>query len=136
MSLFIPARRATLLLPSPSVDDPNRKHLFIILTDPVGDKQEVLLVSASSVKKNLPHDTSCLLYPGDHEFIRHPSYVVYNMPRIETAPSLIKGAKLGQLIPKGMIGEDVFTRICQGLLDSTRTPLRIKRFYESSRQRS
>ena len=34
MSLFVPFRRATLLIPTGAAHDPDRKHLFIVLTDP------------------------------------------------------------------------------------------------------
>jgi hypothetical protein len=35
MTLFVPFKRATLLVPSGPANDPDRKHLFVLLTDPV-----------------------------------------------------------------------------------------------------
>src|SRR3990170_5662670 len=35
VKLFVPFRRATLLVPSGPAHDPDQKHLFILLTDPV-----------------------------------------------------------------------------------------------------
>jgi len=37
MSLFLPIKRATLLVPSGADGDPDRKHLFVLLTDPADD---------------------------------------------------------------------------------------------------
>lgn len=48
MSLFVPFKRATLLIPSGPVNDPDRKHLFVLLTDPIEapgfNGKQVLLV--------------------------------------------------------------------------------------------
>ena len=35
MSLFVPFKWATLLIQSGPTNDPERKHLFVLLTDPV-----------------------------------------------------------------------------------------------------
>ncbi len=89
MSLFVPYRRATLLIPSGPAHDPDRKHLFIVLTDPAQvleyTEKYSLLVGVASVQTDLPHDPTCLLDAGDHEFIRHKSYVHY--ARALTEPS-------------------------------------------------
>ena len=34
MKLFVPCRRAALLVPSGPAHDPDQKHLFILLNDP------------------------------------------------------------------------------------------------------
>ena len=71
MSRFLPLRRATLLIPSGPRTDPNRKHLFILLTDPTVDaagRSFVLMVSLSTVRAGVPHDPTCILYAGDHPF--------------------------------------------------------------------
>lgn len=130
--MFIPAKRTTLLVPSPSLNDPDRKHLFILLTAPVGEQQEILLVSISSIRDGVPYDSTCVVYPGEHDFVKHPSYVAYSFPKIETAKSLLNGVKLGKLIPMGMMSEGAFTRICDGVLNSRHAPPKIRRLYESS----
>ena len=49
MSLFVPFKRATLLIPSGPVHDSERKHLFVLLTDPIEapnyEGKQVLLVN-------------------------------------------------------------------------------------------
>ena len=72
--LFVPYRRATLLVPSGPAHDPDQKHLFILLNDPArvlgyGDKHS-LLVGVTTIHAAIPHDPACELYPGDHPFIR------------------------------------------------------------------
>lgn len=93
MSLFLPLRRATLLVPSGPENDPDRKHLFILLTDPADDGsgvKAVLMVSLSSIKQGLPYDASCILYPGDHPFVKKESFVVYQKARIEEADKVLR----------------------------------------------
>lgn len=131
MKLFVPVRRATLLVPSGPNHDPERKHLFVLLTDPQPPNQSTLLVGVASVNEGLPYDPTCLLYPGDYLFIERKSYVYYARARIESAPKLIEGVKQGLLVSQGMIDDGVFARICQGLLESRHTAPKIRRFYET-----
>ena len=68
MSLFIPVKRATLLVPSGPQGDSFRKHLFILLTHPYDDgtgAKFILMVSISTIKTGLPYDPTCILYAGD-----------------------------------------------------------------------
>jgi len=133
--MFIPARRTTLLIPSPSFNDPDRKHLFILVTDPVGSDQEVLLVSLSTIRECLPFDRTCVVDPGVHDFVKYPSYVVYSLARIEKAESLLKGVKTGEMSSMGMMEEETFKRICAGVLDSHLSSPKFKRFYERANKK-
>jgi hypothetical protein len=135
MSLFLPLKRATLLIPSGPQGDPDRKHLFILLTDPhnneVGTKS-VLMVSLSSVKNRIPHDPTCILTPGDHSFVKVNSYVVYQMARLEDADKVLRGVKNGQLIPHDPLESAVFARVCKGLEESKLTPTKLLTFYQKA----
>ncbi|GMQ79088.1 MAG: hypothetical protein BMS9Abin02_1643 [Anaerolineae bacterium] len=127
--IFIPVRRATLLVPSGPDHNPDQKHLFVLLTDPIGEKQEALLTGLASVRAGSYHDPTCILYPGDHDFIQRESYVNYQRARIEPIEALSRGVSDGLFIPKGTIDSGIFMRICQGLLDSRHAAEKMKRFY-------
>lgn len=129
MTMFLPNRKASLLVPSGPDHDPDRKHLFIVLSDPVTDEYVVLLVSISSVKENRWNDPSCLLYPGEHPFITKNSFVDYSSARIEPADKLLRGVQSGQLIAQSPVSQEIFERICAGVMASRRTPRHIKRFF-------
>lgn len=133
MSLFLPMRRATLLIPSGTVSDPNKKHLFILLTDPVDNAEtgtkDVLMVSVSTFRQGMPHDPTCKLYPGDHPFIKWESFVSYRTARIEPAQKVQNGVTQGVFIPQGTIDGAILARICQGLLDSRQAPPKMQTFY-------
>lgn len=132
MSLFLPLKRATLLIPSGPQGDQDRKHLFILLTDPHADeagKSCILMVSLSTVRPGMPHDPTCILYAGDHSFVKHDSYVVYQKARLEEADKVLRGVKNGQLVPQAPMDGAVFARICKGLEDSRLTPAKLLTFY-------
>lgn len=118
MSIFLPARRATLLVPSGPASDPDRKHLYIVLTDPRGDPSQVAMVSVQSVIRGVNPDSACLLYPGDHPFLSRASFVAYRHGRIEVAQKLVDGVRQGVLIARGMLDEGVFARVIRGLEES------------------
>jgi hypothetical protein len=131
MTLFFPVERATLLIPSGTEQDPDRKHLFILLNNPVTDEKVVLLVSLSSLKAGRPHDPTCIIEVGEtgHEFISRTSFVDYSKALIEPASKLSNGVSKGVLIPKGTIEREVFARILAGVVQSPHTPHKCKLFY-------
>ena len=133
--LFVPYRRATLLVPSGRAHDPDQKHLFILLTDPARvlgyeDKQS-LLVGVTTIHAGIPHDSACELYAGDHSFIKHKSFVYYAEARIEISQKLIDGVKRGIFSPQGMLAEDIFARVCHGLTQSRSTAPKVLSFYQA-----
>lgn len=136
MSLFVPFKRATLLIPSGPLNVPDRKHLFVLLTDPVEaagfDEKQVLLVNITSVPRGLPYDSTCIIQPGEHRFIKHKSYVFYAKARIETANALLRGVKSGQLIPHEIMDHALVKRIGDGLQQSPHTTPKMLRFYLNS----
>lgn len=132
--MFFVARRATLLVPSGPAHAPSRKHLFICLTDPIGKDRETLLVSVSSVQPGVPHDSTCLLYPGDHPFVRHDSFVAYWHSRIETAEALSRGVKSGILVPQDILDPGIFARVCAGTEQSRHLAPRYRAFYVAATQ--
>jgi glucose-6-phosphate 1-dehydrogenase len=138
MSLFVPLKRATLLIPSGPSGDIKRKHLFILLTDPYPDetgKSAVLLVSISTVRPSVPHDPTCILHPGDHDFVKRDSYVVYQKARLEGADKLLRGVKSGELVAYVPMHGAVFARVCKGLEESRLTPTKLLVFYRNATTR-
>lgn len=131
--LFIPARRATLFIPTPLAGRENLEHLFVLMTDPIGVDKEILLVSVSSIKQGAWYDDSCLLYKGDHEFIKRPSFVSYHHSKIITADSLISGVNKDMFRPCGTVTDEVMALICKGLEESDHLPESHRIFYEDSK---
>lgn len=121
--MFAVVQRATLLVPSGTATDPNRKHLTILLTDPIGPVKQVLTVTVSKVKGNRSDDRTCLLNAGDHAFIGIPSYVAYRWCRHDCTEAHILNCVGSRLFePMEMLREDVFARVIEGLDKSPHTP--------------
>ncbi|EIJ42003.1 hypothetical protein BegalDRAFT_1100 [Beggiatoa alba B18LD] len=135
MNLFIPLARTTFLIPSGSLSDPDRKHLFVLLNDsfldPVTNLEFILVVSITSLKSGIPYDATCVLKSGEHPFIQHDSYVLYHRAEIRETAQLKRCVEINQCIVKEMMNIDVFQRICKGLIESSFTPEKIKNFYRS-----
>ena len=73
MTLYRPGRRSTILIPYNEV-----RHLFLIMNDPCPEGM-CLSLMITSIKAGRIHDSTCILDVGDHDFIRHPSFVLYRM---------------------------------------------------------
>ena len=131
MTLFFPLARTTVLIPSGPVGDEDRKHLFIILTDPNAEKL-ILRVNITKIYAGVFHDPACVLHPGDHEFITSPSYLFYASAKIQSADEIVRGVKDGVLIPKPSLDTGVFALVCKGLRESRFTPPAVKAFYEAN----
>jgi len=127
--MFLVVKRATLLIPSGPASDPNKKHLFICLTDCYGADKETLIVSVSSYRAGLPADSTCKLFAGNHPFLKHESYVDYGNARIISAGKLMNGVKQDLFVPKEPLATDIFARVCFGVEQSLRTSTKNREFY-------
>ena len=133
--LFVPYRRATLLVPSGPAHDPDQKHLFILLTDPAQilgyENKHSVLVGVTTIHTGIPHDPACELYPGDHPFIKRKSCIFYAQARIEPSQKLIDGVKRGVFSAQGMLAEEIFARVYHGLTQSRSTTHKVLAFYQA-----
>ena len=96
-------------------------HLWIIISDPSIDPDNVLIVNLTSLA---PHkDQSCVLRPGDHRWITHDTCVNYQDSRITTLENLIAARDGGLLILHDPLGPAVLKKIRDDSLNSTKMPL-------------
>lgn len=129
MQDYVAIKRGTVLVPSGPAHDPDRLHLFILLTDPMGEWQEVLMVSISSVKEGIEYDGTCVLAPGCHEFVKRHSWVDYSTACLLSERKLAVGVTQGRIHKREMLAHPVFVRVCQGLVDSPHVRPKLKKFY-------
>ena len=132
MKIWIPQKRATLLIPSGPRDSPDKCHLFIMMTDPFDNGTgvfEVLLIPICSTRPK--HDPSCELSAGssNHPFITHDSFVEYALARIMTKESLQKGYDSSIFIPKSPLSSKIFQKVQQGLESTRRIQPMFRDFY-------
>lgn len=125
--MFVPAPGKTLLMPSGNPQSPDKLHLFFICTKP-SCNDEYLLVNITTWTNPLCDD-SCILNAGDHEFIRHKSWVVYRAARVESNATIIRGISDGRFRPHKPATQKVIAAIQRGLINSPHTPRKYKHFY-------
>jgi hypothetical protein len=134
--MFLPLPKQTILVPSGPDTDPDRKHLYVILTSPCCDKSgvpSVAMVSFRSVDGDLPYDTTCVLEKGDHPFVKRPTWVDFGRANIFAVAKLENGIRTGQLIRYEPVSDALFKRVAEGLCTSPMTPPKIVAFYWTSK---
>ena len=123
---YAPYKGATILAPYNEVP-----HLFVVMNDPCPDGF-CLLVMITSIKPNKHYDRACVLGPGDHPFLKHPSHVLYRMAEPVRASRIVKMVGLHYYTPKDDLDPTVFSRVADGVYASDDTPLRIIRYAKAN----
>jgi hypothetical protein len=114
--LFIPSRSICLHIPNTGPDrDPSRGHLYIILNN-ICENGNHLLVPVCSARDKC--DKTCLLGKGDHDFIKHDSFVAYNLMRIYASSHLTTQVNAGVISREGVMDEKIFARVHEGVRNS------------------
>ncbi|HLX53971.1 MAG TPA: hypothetical protein VKR58_08515 [Aquella sp.] len=128
--MFIPFKKATLLIPSSPNNLKDTRHLFIILTNPSQTRQsESLLVNISTIRDGIVFDDACIIELGEHPFIKNRSFVFYRHARIEESKTLIRKVKNGEFVAHETISDDLYNKIINGLFKSKFVASKFKDFY-------
>ena len=102
-------------------------HLWVVISEPSATLEDVIIVNLTSKK---PHsDTTTVLTPNDHKFIKHETVINYSDARILNHVDIVKRVRDRLIEPRERFEEDVTRRIQRGLLASPRTPRDIKDFF-------
>lgn len=120
------ARAGTLLIPSGPTNDPNRRHLHIVCTDPCENGNQVL-VSITTWTNDLC-DATCILQSYEHPWLTRQSYVFYRKARIEAATTLDSGVEQGIFELREAMNAQSFLRVRNGICASPQTPRKVKRY--------
>jgi len=96
-------------------------HLWIILSDPIIDPENVLIVNLTTLTPD--KDQSCILRSGDHPWIRHHTCVNYQDSLVTSLKKLTEARDGGALIIQAPLDAAVLKKIREDSLNSTRMPL-------------
>lgn len=114
----------TLLIPS----GPGY-HLFVILNSPADfpsyASQSCVLVSFSTVRSG-PFDTTRIVAPGVHPFVKEQSFVAYRQARMERSADLDSRVDSGLYVARESIAEAIRVDLIAGLYASPLTPRYLK----------
>lgn len=111
----------TLLIASGIHRDPDRKHLFITLTNSCPDGNH-LLVPVCSVVPGRHYDPACEIAPGEHEFIKKASYVEYRYAGTRHTGHITKCVDGWEFQQKASISQDLLDRVFEGVENSDFIP--------------
>lgn len=119
-------KKGTILIVSGPKNDPDKKHLHVVCTDP-DENGDVLLVPVCSVGTTY-HDPTCLLQDHEHPFLRHDSYICYAKSQVTSTAALTTGIATCAMIVHAEINGQSFLRVKNGICRSRHTPKKIKNY--------
>src|SRR5947208_3401343 len=92
-------------------------HLWVVLTDPLGDPSQVALVNLTKQKSH--SDNTVVLNAGDHPFIKQATIVNYARATIQSATALENAIKADiTMRHKTDCASDILEKIREGLFKS------------------
>ena len=109
-------------------------HLFVVLLGPTiladyGQAPQILAASVCSIKVGLPHDTACVLQPGDHAFVQHPSFVSYRHMCVEPEQHVLKMVEQNVWPQNQPCSPQLVQQLIAGVCASKLTPRIYKGFF-------
>ena len=96
------------------IPNPSNKHLFIIILEPNPKSGQTIILPIDS--NNFDNAPTVELKPGDHAFVKVPSFVSYPFARIVTTSYLENLINKGKAEPKEPISKVVSSKISIGSL--------------------
>ena len=88
-------------------------HVHLILSSPSTPSSAVLVVNWTTLDEDCIDD-ACVLYPGDHSVIRHPSAIAYSRARLWQAEKIMIAVKNGLLDELESLTPAVLKRVVEG----------------------
>ena len=91
---------------------PTHEHLHVVVSEVTDTTATVVFVS--SIKQGHEYDSACILHKGDHPYIVHDSYIVYDKFQYCKREELEWYLKMGEYTTEPDVSEDVLKRIRDG----------------------
>ena len=95
------------------------KHFFVLVLEIEDAKPpQVLLIPICSLRDAARADTTCILQPGEHDFIQHESFAEYRHARVELSIHVQKCVENGVFIKHTPATIPLVEKIKEGLVKS------------------
>jgi hypothetical protein len=108
--------------------DGENQHLRFVLSEPdVDDK--VLIVHMTTFHGNGREDTSCILHQGDHDCVRHKSYIRYDQAFDEDMITFVRERTKGAIVVVADLEPSVLKRIQDGARVSRALPRKFRKHF-------
>jgi len=110
------------------------RHLNVVITEP-DDDNNVLVVPVCTYREKdgrplSGQDSSCLLPPGCHPFIKEKSYINYRKALAMSLVDIFNGLKKGKLIDKADFDNRFVQDMQRGAEETIFLPEKLKRFFD------
>uniref|UniRef100_E6QPG1 Uncharacterized protein n=1 Tax=mine drainage metagenome TaxID=410659 RepID=E6QPG1_9ZZZZ len=133
MTGWQPIEGGTLFMAS----GPQGDHLFVVVLGPrqianYGPQAQFVLVPFCTAIPGGRHETTCLISPGEHPFVKQPTYVDYGFAQVRNESELRAGVTRLIFRPADSVTLDMLQRIQTGLAISKRVARHIRRDFLSS----
>lgn len=92
-----------------------KRHLWVVISDPIIDDTQVLSVNFTS---SLTSDPACIVEPEEYVKLDRRSYVAYSHARVATAQQLTELVNLGQLEITHSVSAELLGRMRRGAVES------------------
>ena len=106
-------------------------HLWVIISDPSLDDQKVLSINLTTHRPW--KDGSCIIYPGEHPFVRHDTCIWYIEPRTTPLADLVSQLRAGLIAADEPVSGPLLERIRKGGCHSLSMPNGAKRILMAQR---
>jgi hypothetical protein len=103
-------------------------HLHVILTAEDEDGLH-LATSFSSIKDGVEHDRTCETKADEHKFLTKPSFVLYAFTTTFRAKHIKAMIEKNYYQVQPDLSEELYARVCDGVLKSDRTPRGMKKYF-------
>lgn len=111
-----------------------KEHLFVVLFDPdtfpsegYGKRLCIVSVNFTSVTTEKKIDPACIIEAGEHPFIQHQSFVLYERIQIMDHQHVCHCVNTGVYRPATKVSVELLDRIICGIQDSSFTPRKFKK---------
>ena len=111
----------TLLLPKPGQDV---SHLWVVLLDPDPRTHETVIVNLTTQREH--SETTTVLKPGEHPFVKHPTVAYYADARIADGRAIAAAIESRTYPAREICSAALLEKLREGLLASTFTPRKVK----------
>ena len=91
-------------------------HLWMVLSDPALNANQVLIVSLTTWGKD--DDPACVLNVGDHPFVRQKSFIKYSHAKVVTDQQLEDFLARGQIHAQAPLSASVLKRVRDAAAES------------------
>ena len=117
------------LLPPKHEALPNINHLWVILTEPQGAAEEVIVANLTDQDDHI--DQTVMLNVGCHPFVVKPTVIAYGEAKIRAKKDLLMLVAKGLVIPRQPFTGKLIMDIQKGICASLHTKNKVKNFWRN-----